>query len=140
MCQGSILQCYRTASSSGVTIALGMCTSFLYFCWCCSPGSPTQAEPAEAQPAPLAAAELGTVPPPCCTATALLTSVITSVCGWCLLSECFDPQVRSVGHVSECYLDICNALARNVSLGSVWVLKSEQSRLPGDEVPCRNVS
>lgn len=140
MCQGSVLQCCHIANSSGVTIALGMCTPFPYFCWCCSPGPPTQAEPVQAQPAPLAVPELGTVPQPRCTATALFTSVLTSVCGWCLLSECFDPQMRSVGHVSECYLDTCNALARNISLGSIWVLKNEQSRLPGAEVPCRNVS
>ena len=46
----------------------------------------------------------------------------------------------SVGHVSDCYLGVCNALARKVSLGSVWVLENEQSRLPWSEAPCRSVS
>lgn len=47
---------------------------------------------------------------------------------------------ESVGHVSDCYLGTCNALAREVSLCSVWVLKNEQSRLLWSEVPCRSGS
>lgn len=40
------------------------------------------------------------------------------------------PQMGSAGQGSNCYLGTCNALAREVSLGSMWVLNNEQSRLP----------
>lgn len=75
----------------------------------------------------------GPVPQPRCTASDLLTPELTAVCARCQLRECLDPQMRSVCHMPERYLGMCNALARGISLPSIWVLKKEQSGLPGGE-------